>query len=144
MRTKLTVCHVPVLRHRRWTGNRCGKLGGARRLAMNQIINIDIENMQATAQCGFRWRCWKTHCAKKVTPRGIPAVKAAGADGRPGGDPQYRAFSTLYGAIEDMVVGLEAVLAMAPSHALKTCHVARLARTFAYHHRQRRCSVLYH
>ena len=35
--------------------------------AMNQIINIDIENMQAT----FRWRCWKMRCVKKVTPRGI-------------------------------------------------------------------------
>lgn len=38
--------------------------------AMNQIINIDIENMQATAQCGS-WKCWKTRCVKKVTPRGI-------------------------------------------------------------------------
>ena len=43
--------------------------------AMNQIINIDIENMQATAQCGVPFS----------------AVKAAGADGRPGSNPQYRA-----------------------------------------------------
>lgn len=39
--------------------------------AMNQIINIDIENMQATAHAEFRWKCWKTRCVKKVTPRGI-------------------------------------------------------------------------
>ncbi len=74
-------------------------------------------------------------CVKKVTPRGILRSKAAGADGRPGSNPQYRAVLPLYGAIEDMVVGLEAVLADGPSHALKTCHAARLARTFATSHR---------
>ncbi len=114
MRTKLTVCRVRCFRYRRWAGNRCGKLGGARGSAMNQIINIDIENMQATAHAVFRWKCWKTRCVKKVTPRAFSAVKAAGADGRPGSNPQYGQFSTLYGAIEDMVVGLEAVWLMAP------------------------------
>ncbi|MBW6098750.1 FAD-binding protein [Escherichia coli] len=39
--------------------------------AMNQIINIDIENMQATAQCGVPLEVLKTRCVKKVTPRGI-------------------------------------------------------------------------
>ncbi|NYY76022.1 hypothetical protein DMI70_11870 [Escherichia coli] len=53
-------------------------------------------------------------------------------------------FSTLYGAIEDMVVGLEAVLADGTVTRIKTCHVARLVRHSSYHHRQRRCTVLYH
>lgn len=38
--------------------------------AMNQIINIDIENMQATAQCMLAGGA-ETRCVKKVTPRGI-------------------------------------------------------------------------
>lgn len=50
--------------------------------AMNQIINIDIENMQATAQSKIWSLVWKQYWL------------------------------------------------MAPSHALKTCHAARLARTF--------------
>ncbi len=131
MRTKLTVCRVPVLPLPRWAGNRCGKLGGARRLRHESIINIDIENMQATAQCGVPLECWKTRCVKKVTPRGILRSQTAGADGRPGSNPQYRAVLHTYGAIEDMVVGLEAVLADGTVHVLKTCHAARLARTFA-------------
>lgn len=59
--------------------------------AMNQIINIDIENMQATAQCGVPLRCWKRIARKRLHHGAFSAVKAAGADGRLGGDPQYRA-----------------------------------------------------
>ncbi len=81
---------------------------------MNQIINIDIENMQATRNVAFRWKCWKTRCVKKVTHGAFSAVKAAGADGRPGSNPSIGQFSTLYGAIEDMVVGLEQYWLMAP------------------------------
>ncbi|MBW9309713.1 FAD-dependent oxidoreductase [Escherichia coli] len=53
-------------------------------------------------------------------------------------------FSTLYGAIEDMVVGLEAVLADGTVTRIKTYHAARQARHSSHHHRQRRCIVLYH
>lgn len=64
--------------------------------AMNQIINIDIENMQATAQCGVPLEVLETRCVKRLHHGAFSAVKAAGADGRPGGDPQYRAvFHTL-------------------------------------------------
>ncbi len=59
--------------------------------AMNQIINIDIENMQATAQCGVPLEVLENALREKVTPRAFSAVKAAGADGRPGSNPQYRA-----------------------------------------------------
>lgn len=58
---------------------------------MNQIINIDIENMQATAQCGVPLEVLENALREKVTPRAFSAVKAAGADGRPGSNPQYRA-----------------------------------------------------
>lgn len=39
--------------------------------AMNQIINIDIENMQATAQCGVPLEVLENALREKVTPRGI-------------------------------------------------------------------------
>ncbi|MBW6098749.1 FAD-binding protein [Escherichia coli] len=54
-------------------------------------------------------------------------------------------FSTLYGAIEDMVVGLEAVLADGTVTRIK--NVPRRAAGpghSSHHHRQRRCIVLYH
>lgn len=59
--------------------------------AMNQIINIDIENMQATAQCGVPLEVLENALREKVTPGAFSAVKAAGADGRHGSNPQYRA-----------------------------------------------------
>lgn len=55
--------------------------------AMNQIINIDIENMQATAQCGVPLEVLENALREKA----FSAVKAAGADGRPGSNPKYRA-----------------------------------------------------
>ncbi len=60
--------------------------------AMNQIINIDIENMQATAQCGVPLEVLENALREKGYTTGhLSAVKAAGADGRPGSNPQYRA-----------------------------------------------------
>lgn len=60
--------------------------------AMNQIINIDIENMQATAQCGVPLEVLENALREKgYTTGAFSAVKAAGADGRPGSNPQYRA-----------------------------------------------------
>lgn len=59
--------------------------------AMNQIINIDIENMQATAQWRSAGGAGKRIARKRLHHGAFSAVKAAGADGRLGGDPQYRA-----------------------------------------------------
>lgn len=60
--------------------------------AMNQIINIDIENMQATAQCGVPLEVLENALREKRLHHGaFSAVKAAGADGRHGSNPQYRA-----------------------------------------------------
>ncbi len=144
MRTKLTVCRVPVLPLPKVGGNRCGKLGGARRLRHESNHYIDIENMQATAQCGVPLEVLKTRCVKKVTPRGILRSQSRCADGRPGSNPQYRAVLHTLRPIEDMVVGLEAVLADGTVTRLKTCHAARLARTFATSSSVTRCTLLYH
>jgi alkyldihydroxyacetonephosphate synthase len=78
--------------------------------AMNNIINIDVENMQVTAQCGtslqelddkLRTMGYSTGHSPQSKPLaqmgGLVATRSIGQ------------FSTLYGGIEDMVVGLEAV-----------------------------------
>ena len=77
---------------------------------MNKIVSIDIENMQATVQCGvplqvlddqLRERGYTTGHSPQSKPiaqmGGLVATRSIGQ------------FSTLYGGIEDMVVGLEAV-----------------------------------
>lgn len=78
--------------------------------SMNQIIKIDPTNMLATAQCGvclgdledrLREQGFTTGHSPQSKPLahmgGLVATRSIGQ------------FSTLYGAIEDMVVGLEAV-----------------------------------
>lgn len=72
--------------------------------AMNQIINIDIENMQATAQCGVPLEVLENALREK-------------------------GYTTAQSKIWSLV--WKQYWLMAPSHALKTCHAARLARTFA-------------
>ena len=77
---------------------------------MNQIIKIDETNMMATAQCGvclgdledrLREQGFTTGHSPQSKPLahmgGLVATRSIGQ------------FSTLYGAIEDMVIGLEAV-----------------------------------
>ena len=77
---------------------------------MNQIIKIDSTNMQATAQCGvclgdledrLREQGFTTGHSPQSKPLanmgGLVATRSIGQ------------FSTLYGGIEDMVIGLEAV-----------------------------------
>ena len=77
---------------------------------MNKIISIDTDNMQATAQCGaslqelddrLREQGYTTGHSPQSKPLarlgGLVATRSIGQ------------FSTLYGGIEDMVVGLEAV-----------------------------------
>ena len=77
---------------------------------MNQIIKVDSTNMQATAQCGvnlgefedlLREQGFTTGHSPQSKPLahmgGLVATRSSGQ------------FSTLYGGIEDMVIGLEAV-----------------------------------
>ena len=98
---------------------------------MNQIINIDIENMQATAQCGVPLEVLENALREKGYTTGhSPQSKPLAQMGGLVATRSIGQFSTLYGAIEDMVVGLEAVLADGTVTRIKTCHVARLARTF--------------
>ena len=77
--------------------------------AMNEIVDVDPYNMQATAQCGVPLQALEDRRASTAHDRPLAAVQA----GRPyGGLVATRnigQFSTLYGGIEDMVVGLEAV-----------------------------------
>lgn len=100
--------------------------------AMNQIINIDIENMQATAQCGvplevlenaLREKGYTTGHSPQSKPLaqmgGLVATRSIG---------QFSPHSTAQSKIWSLV--WKQYWLMAPSHALKTCHAARLARTF--------------
>ena len=80
--------------------------------AMNQIINIDIENMQATAQCGVPLEVLENALREQGYTTGhSPQSKPLAQMGGLVATRSIGQFSTLYGAIEDMVVGLEALLA---------------------------------
>lgn len=60
----------------------------------------------------FRWRCWKNALREKGYTTGhSPQSKPLAQMGGLVATRSIGQFSTLYGAIEDMVVGLEAVLA---------------------------------
>lgn len=77
---------------------------------MNQIINIDPENMLATAQCGVVLGDLDDQLqAKGFTTGHSPQSKPLANMGGLVATRSIGQFSTLYGAIEDMVVGLEAV-----------------------------------
>lgn len=79
---------------------------------MDQILHIDEFNMQATVQCGVKLQDLEDRV------RGIGLTTGHSPQSKPlamfGGLVATRSigqFSTLYGGIEDMVMGLEAVLA---------------------------------
>lgn len=77
---------------------------------MNQIIKIDPYNMLATAQCGVNLEILEN----KVREQGYtighsPQSKPLAMMGGLVATRSIGQFSTLYGGIEDMVVGLEAV-----------------------------------
>lgn len=77
---------------------------------MNKIINIDIRNMQATAQCGVPLEVLENELrAKGYTTGHSPQSKPLAQMGGLVATRSIGQLSTLYGAIEDMVVGLEAV-----------------------------------
>ncbi|OON40912.1 FAD-binding oxidoreductase [Izhakiella australiensis] len=78
--------------------------------SMNSIVNIDIENMQATAQCGVPLEILENQLrAQGYTTGHSPQSKPLAQMGGLVATRSIGQFSTLYGAIEDMVVGLEAV-----------------------------------
>ena len=78
--------------------------------AMNAIIAIDAENMQATAQCGVPLQVLEDAVrAVGLTTGHSPQSKPIAQMGGLVATRSIGQFSTMYGAIEDMVVGLEAV-----------------------------------
>lgn len=78
--------------------------------AMNRIISVDPINMQATAQCGVRLEELENACREVgLTTAHSPQSKPLAQMGGLVATRSIGQLSTLYGGIEDMVVGLEAV-----------------------------------
>jgi alkyldihydroxyacetonephosphate synthase len=79
---------------------------------MNRILKIDPYNMQATAECGVCLQTLEDECRKRgVTTGHSPQSKPIAQMGGLTATRSIGQFSTLYGGIEDMVVGCEAVFA---------------------------------
>lgn len=77
---------------------------------MNEIIKIDKYNMQATVQCGVPLEVLEEKLREEgLTTGHSPQSKPLAQFGGLVATRSIGQFSTLYGAIEDMVVGLEAV-----------------------------------
>ena len=77
---------------------------------MNQIINIDTYNMLATAQCGVNLERLENRLREQGYTTGhSPQSKPLAQMGGLVATRSTGQFSTLYGGIEEMVVGLEAV-----------------------------------
>lgn len=79
---------------------------------MDQILKIDPYNMQATGQCGvplqvLEDRARASGCTTGHSPQSKPIAQLGGLVAT----RSIGQFSTLYGGIEDMVVGCEAVFA---------------------------------
>lgn len=80
--------------------------------AMDQIIDIDTDNMRATVGCGVRLQDLEDALrAQGLTTGHSPQSKPLAQYGGLVSTRSIGQLSTLYGGIEDMVVGLEAVLA---------------------------------
>lgn len=77
---------------------------------MNAIIDIDTENMMVTAQCGVPLQVLEDALRERGFTTGhSPQSKPIAQMGGLVATRSIGQFSTLYGGIEDMVVGLEAV-----------------------------------
>lgn len=77
---------------------------------MNKVIKIDTYNMQATCQCGTPLQVLEDQLREKGFTTGhSPQSKPLAQLGGLVATRSIGQFSTLYGGIEDMVVGLEAV-----------------------------------
>ena len=78
--------------------------------AMNEIVNIDAYDMQATCQCGVPLQVLEDRVRELgLTTGHSPQSKPVAHMGGLVATRSIGQFSTLYGGIEDMVVGLEAV-----------------------------------
>jgi alkyldihydroxyacetonephosphate synthase len=78
--------------------------------AMNEIVDIDAYNMQATCQCGVPLQVLEDRVRELgLTTGHSPQSKPVAHMGGLVATRSIGQFSTLYGGIEDMVVGLEAV-----------------------------------
>jgi alkyldihydroxyacetonephosphate synthase len=78
---------------------------------MNRILHVDAENMMVTAQCGVPLQVLEdTLRAQGLTTGHSPQSKPIAQLGGLVATRSIGQFSTFYGGIEDMVVGLEAVL----------------------------------
>ncbi len=78
--------------------------------AMNRILDVDAYNMQATAQCGVPLQALEDRAREHgLTTGHSPQSKPVAHLGGLVATRSIGQFSTLYGGIEDMVVGLEAV-----------------------------------
>jgi len=77
---------------------------------MNEILDVDPYDMQATAQCGVPLQMLEDRArALGLTTGHSPQSKPVAHMGGLVATRSIGQFSTLYGGIEDMVVGLEAV-----------------------------------
>jgi alkyldihydroxyacetonephosphate synthase len=77
---------------------------------MNQIVSIDVYNMQATAQCGVPLQALEDRAREAgLTTGHSPQSKPIASMGGLVATRSIGQFSTLYGGIEDMVVGCEVV-----------------------------------
>ncbi|MGA0893425.1 MAG: FAD-binding oxidoreductase [Ilumatobacteraceae bacterium] len=77
---------------------------------MNKIVSIDAYNMQATVQCGVPLQQLEDEVRKAgLTTGHSPQSKPIASMGGLVATRSIGQFSTLYGGIEDMVVGCEAV-----------------------------------
>src|SRR3954447_21588306 len=78
--------------------------------AMNEIISIDAYNMQATVQCGVPLQVLEDRVREHgLTTGHSPQSKPVAQMGGLVATRSIGQFSTLYGGIEDMVVGVEVV-----------------------------------
>ena len=94
------------------------ELDRARRLGHERILKIDTYNMQATVQCGVPLQVLEDEVRKLgVTTGHSPQSKPIAQMGGLVATRSIGQFSTLYGGIEDMVVGLEAVFPGGTGHA---------------------------
>ncbi len=77
---------------------------------MNEIISVDAYNMQATAQCGVPLQALEDRAREVgLTTGHSPQSKPIASMGGLVATRSIGQFSTLYGGIEDMVVGCEVV-----------------------------------
>ena len=78
--------------------------------SMDRIISVDAYNMQATVQCGVPLQALEDHARTLgLTTGHSPQSKPVARMGGLVATRSIGQFSTLYGGIEDMVVGLEVV-----------------------------------